>query len=511
MARYPISGSGLVIAVIGFGLTRFTVTLAAMETIEQFLFTGIVPLVMGLSLSAFGVVLAVGAYDTHLVRTTALWCLLGTGSMAVLAGLTVLGTGSSMLTDPETIRRQAYLSTFLIGGAVGGTLTGLYSARSRRQQTDLRQQANRLVTLNRLLRDQVINSALAIKGHADVLEAEYNDDSVDVVGRQADTIIDIVENVKYLSGTADKSDISLVPIDLVGCIETESEAVADDHPDATLTLDVPDESVEVTANSQLHEVFGHLIENAVTYSEDPDVNIAVEHTHRIATVRISDNGPGLPDAQQALLETGQIAEFDDPTTGFGLNIARLLTESFDGTIETTVTSEGTTIEIRFPRSGNANGLDSTTGLGVTGVSSPRVALAVGVGIISGVTMAVAMVLTGFGLDVIGALYGIDQFGVAVITHEFHSIVFALMYATVLVMVPDDSGTKIGVRLGLGAVFGLSLWLVAAGIIMPLWLRLVGLGATLPNITLPSLVGHSVWGLTTGLVYHFGDSWLANRE
>jgi len=509
MERYPVSISGLVIALLGFGLTRFTVTLVAVESMGQFLFTGIIPLVMGLSLSAFGVILSVGAYDKRLVRTTAQWCVLGTATMAALALLTVLGTEPSMLTSTETIRDQAYLSTFLIGGAVGGTLTGLYASRSQRQQTDLRQQANRLVVLNRLLRDQVINSALAIKGHADVLETDYNENSVEVVGRQSDEIIDTVENVKYLSETADKTDLTLSEIDLTASLETEAATIRETHPEVTVELDVPDETIEVRANSQLNEVFRQLFENAVEYSESPRLEIAVQSNHRVVTVRVADNGPGLPDAQRELLESGEIAEFDDPTTGFGLNIVRLLVESFDGSIETRVADEGTTVEIRLPRSNG--GTETTRSLGVTGVETSRLALSVGIGLVSGVTMGLAMSVTGFDVDLIGALYGIDQVGVAMITHQFHSVVFALVYAALLSVLSQSVTGTLRSRVGIGVSIGLSLWVIAAGIVMPIWLRLVGIEAPLPNITLPSLTGHVVWGLTTGVAYHLGDGWLADRD
>ena len=40
-----------------------------------------------------GVILAVGANDAAFVRTTALWCLLGTGTMVALGGdVPVIGT-----------------------------------------------------------------------------------------------------------------------------------------------------------------------------------------------------------------------------------------------------------------------------------------------------------------------------------------------------------------------------------------------------------------------------------
>lgn len=509
MSRYGLGLGGLVVAGIGFGLTRFTVTLAAMETAEQFLFAGLVPLVLGLSLSAFGVMLAVGAYDPELVTTTALWCVAGTGAMAVLALLTALGTEPDALADPGALRRQAYLSTFLIGGALVGTFTGLYAGQTRRQRRDLRQQANRLVLLNRLLRDRVINAAMAIRGHADILEERYNDDSVDVVERQADNIVDVVEDVRYLSGTADRAEVSLGSVDLTGCVEREFDAVRGAHPDADCSLDLPDEQVEVAANARLAEVFRHLFENAVEYSDGPArLDVSVETTRTHVTVRVSDDGPGLPEDQRRLLERGDIAEFDDPTTGFGLNVVRLLVESFRGEIDTLV-DEGTTVEVRLPRT-DGGGLPQQDGLGIPGVPSSRVALSVVAGLVAGLTMGAAMSLTGFDVAVIGALYGIEDLAVALITHEFHSVVFALIFAGLLATLPRTYD-ELGPRLGLGVAMGLGLWLFAAGVVMPLWLRLVGLDAPLPNVTLPSLAGHVVWGLTVGALYHAGDRWLAGRE
>jgi two-component system OmpR family sensor kinase len=509
MGRRTISLSGLVIALVGFGLTRITVTLAAMDSTAQFLFAGIVPLVLGLSLSAFGVILTVGAYDTRLVRAAALWCVVGTVTMAVLALLTLLGSQPEAFTDADEIRRQAYLSNFLIGGAIGGTLTGVYASQNRRHRIDLRQQANRLTLLNRLLRDQVINAATAIKGHADVLENEHNDQSATVIGKQAENVIEIVENVKYLSGTADKSDLTLGEVDLVACVEQELTAIESEYPETTIECSSPDSEVEVRANAQIREVFRHLFENALEYSdaETPRLDVHVEASRNIATVSISDNGPGLPESQQALLERGEIAEFDDPTSGFGLNIVRLLVESFEGEIQTTVTEEGSTIEIELPRTGTGGTAGNPRTLTASGVEPSRLVLSIGAALVAGVTMGVSMSAMGGDVPVIGALYGAREPVVAWITHQFHSIVFTLAYAGILSVMPLTYTKGLARRVVIAVVWSLVLWLFAAGILMPAWLQLVGIEVSLPNVTLFSFVGHLVWGLTVGVLYHAGDGWL----
>ena len=177
---------GLVIAALGFVLTRFTVTLAFYEDPIRFYVGGVVPLVLGLGLAAFGVALVVADVDPSLVRTTARWCVVGTGGMLVLVVLTLVGSNLEGMADLQTVRSQTYLSNFLIGGSVGGTLTGLYAARNRRQRRALEQQSNRLEVLNRMLRHEVLNSVQVIRGYAGLSSDESSDarsTNHDAVGR----------------------------------------------------------------------------------------------------------------------------------------------------------------------------------------------------------------------------------------------------------------------------------------------------------------------------------------
>jgi len=504
---------GLVIAVVGFLLTRFTVTLAAADSTVTFLFAGIVPLLLGLSLTAFGVILAVGAYDVRFVRTTAVWCVLGTLAMFLLIVLTLLGSQPETLMNVDAARDQTYLSNFLIGGATGGTLTGLYAAQNDRQRRDLRQQANRLILLNRLLRDEVINAATAIKGHSQIIEAGEDGADPGVIDQQADAVIDTVENVKYLAETADRDDSSLGSVEVCEILTEEVGRARARHPDASISLTGVDETVRARASAQLGEVFRHLIENAVEYSDSPApaVEIDVSATSRVASVRITDDGPGLPESQQQLLEQGEIAEFDDPSTGFGLNIVRLLVESFDGMIETTVTEGGSTVEVTLPRTRGVTPASGRGAVTAPGVAPSRIGLAFGASLLAGGVMGAGMVALGGDVPVIGALYGVENRIVALITHQFHSVVFGLTFAGLLSVLPVRLTRSSAQKVGLGVGFGLFLWLVAAGIIMPVWLRLVGIAAPLPNLTGPSLAGHLLWGSSLAILYHGGDLWLDRAD
>ena len=245
-----VNYSGLVIAGVGFFLTRFTVTLAVYEDPTRFYLAGVVPLVLGLGLAAFGVALAVVDVEPSLVRTTAVWCVVGTVGMLVLVVLTLLGSTTGTLPDLATVRSQAYLSNFLVGGSVGGTLTGLYAARDRRQRGELRHQANRLEVLNRLLRHEVLNALTAIRGYATLADGG-DPQARGVIEEYAGAIEATIEEVKYLTRSARLSEGRSGPVDVGRCLAGSVETVRGAHPDASVTVDAPGSVPAVLANDRL--------------------------------------------------------------------------------------------------------------------------------------------------------------------------------------------------------------------------------------------------------------------
>ncbi|WP_135805757.1 ATP-binding protein [Halorussus marinus] len=507
---------GLGVAGVGFLLTRFTVTLAIYDEPRAFYLSGLVPLVLGLSLTAFGVALVVGPFDRAFVRTTTAWCLVGAGAMLLLVMLTVLGSNPDGVDGMAPVLSETYLSNFLIGGSVGGTLTGVYAARAERRRRQLRSQANRLVTLNRILRHEVLNAVTVIGGYADAIaDRERPGDereSADVIRRRSDHIVDTIEDVEYLTETGRSAGRGLEPVGLATCLRASVESVRAAYPDAEYALAVdPAEGVEVWANERLDQLFENLIENAVAYdgSDRPRVEIDATVGGRRATVRIADDGPGLPARHREILEDGAITDHDDPSSGFGLNAVRLLAERFHGDVHTTVTDDGTTIEVTLVRASRPAPASPTESVSSYGVSPSELTVAVGASVLAGGAMGVFNQLTGGSIPVIGALYGVANPLVGWITHEFHSVVFGMIYAAMLAVVPERYGRSRRGRLLVGAGWGAFLWAFAAGVVMPTWLRLVGISAPLPNLAWPSLASHLVWGLGLGLLYSLGTEWFGS--
>ncbi|KAA9399197.1 sensor histidine kinase [Haloarcula sp. CBA1130] len=498
------SPTGLIVAGLGFFLTRFTVTLAVNDGLTAFVFGGVLPLVLGLGLSAFGVVLVVGEFERRFVRTVTLWCLAGTGAMLVLVLVTLVGNGG--MGPLSAGGSRAYLSNFLIGGGVGGALTGVYAGRSNRQQHELEQQAARLDLVNRILRDRVLNALTVIRGRVEIAESRDGVGTADllsVVDDRSAGVQQVVENMKHI--THGGSELTLDAVPVVPCVESGVDTVRETHPSADYDLrtDVPAD-LQVRANTMLDNLVAHLVENGVVYndSDSPRVEVAVTDTEDTVTISVSDNGPGLPERQRDLLDRGEIGSYEDRSTGFGLDLVRLLVRSYGGRTAATVTDEGTTITLILPHVSADGGVATTQSNDVLGLPPRRLGLAVGTSLVAAVVMGVPMQLLSGSVPVIGALYGVQNALVGWITHGFHSVVFGLVYAALVQTVPghfSDRLRYVGVALG----WSLVLWLVAAGLIMPLWLSLVGIEASLPNLSAVALLAHLLWGGSLAALYRYG--------
>jgi uncharacterized membrane protein YagU involved in acid resistance len=104
------------------------------------------------------------------------------------------------------------------------------------------------------------------------------------------------------------------------------------------------------------------------------------------------------------------------------------------------------------------------------------------------------------MGIIGALYGIQTNLVGWITHLFHSVVFATVFvAATTVGSLNHYAESLTGTVTLGILYGVLLWLVAAGVIMGVWLNLVGIPASIPNLGIVSLIGHTVWGALIGIL------------
>ncbi|MFB6075164.1 MAG: hypothetical protein ABEJ89_09135 [Haloarculaceae archaeon] len=188
---------------------------------------------------------------------------------------------------------------------------------------------------------------------------------------------------------------------------------------------------------------------------------------------------------------------------------RLLVERYRGRVGVT---DADGIELRLRRAEDRTGdAFDVSGPRARGVSVRGLLLAAGAALAAGAVMAAAMERIADVIPVIGALYGVANPVVGLVTHEFHSVVFGLVYAGLIAGLPRSRTRHLREYLAVAVAWALTLWLVAAGVVMPVWLRLVGLAAPIPNLGLAPLVGHLVWALVIGGLYYAGERALSGRS
>lgn len=131
------------------------------------------------------------------------------------------------------------------------------------------------------------------------------------------------------------------------------------------------------------------------------------------------------------------------------------------------------------------------------------------GLAAGIAMGLVMSLWDPTIleEAIAALYG---FGGSLlfgwVAHLVHSIVFGVLFALLLrdpmlVEMPE----RLDRAIVTGIVYGLLLAVIAAGIIMPMWLSAVGFEnpPSIPNVSVRSVLWHTVYGVVlVGMLRYF---------
>lgn len=499
-----IKYGGFVVAAIGFLTTRYTVLESIDPTagVVEFLLGRATFLVLGLGLTVFGISLAVSSYDKSFVNTVATWSILGATSMILVLGLTFVGTGYT--TQLNVLVQSSLVANVLIGGSIGGALTGIRTAMNGRHRRELSEQADRLTVLNRILRHEVLNKINVIHGYATLGvddEVEHTE-GFQVIQRNANRIDVSISELRAILGPVGECP---VPTDVKAAIQTAIDDVCSTHSDVTVTLDVdaPDD-LQALADAHLDTALRHLLQNAVvhTETESPHVAVGVSATENEVRIEIADEGPGIPDRVAAVVEERRLPEYDDPTTGFGLTLVRLLVgDKYGGSVSVESGDDGSVVTVTLGRPGdNILGDDQTVYgvpprfLGFTAVSA----------LVAGVVMGTISQAVFGSFSIVGALYGVANVGVGWLLHIFHSLIFGILFAVAVAYSnPANALRRPGVMVALGVAYGVFLWLFAAGVVMPLWLNAVGVPSTVPMLSLPSLLAHVAWGVVLGGAFAIG--------
>jgi len=206
----------------------------------------------------------------------------------------------------------------------------------KRYEERLKRHNGQLAVLNDVLRHDVRNDMAVVQSRAERLRSavDGHDEDINALLSRTDHVVELTETAGDLAEAVsaerehDRHPIALDDIlhDEIAAIRRANDAVI------MMAPDLPD--VSVRANGMLPSVFRNLLNNAVQHntSPEPRIEVAVETGEDTVTVRVADNGPGIPDEQkERIFEHGQ-KDIDTGGTGLGLYLVSTLLEQCDGSV-----------------------------------------------------------------------------------------------------------------------------------------------------------------------------------
>lgn len=232
--------------------------------------------------------------------------------------------------------------------AVGLDVTDLIAAQEKARQSD------RLATIGQTMTGMAHESRNAlqrIRNSVELLEDELDDNEslryLEKISRGANDLRDLLEEVRAYAAPIklELENVSLPTIWRRAWESLEHKSKESSLLEQTWDEQVPAVSVDAR---RMEQVFRNLFENAFdACGSDVQVSICFGTNEGQLTVRVRDNGPGMPPEVRAKLFDAFYTT--KPTgTGLGMAIVYRIIEAHRGTIEVTDTSPGTEFVIRFP-------------------------------------------------------------------------------------------------------------------------------------------------------------------
>ncbi|OLZ41962.1 histidine kinase [Natrinema saccharevitans] len=184
-------------------------------------------------------------------------------------------------------------------------------------ETDItaqRLRRQRLSVLNRILRHNIRNAMNVIEGNAARLRTasaeEDRHTAVTAIEEQAADLLKISENAAAVRDLFQRERDADATCDVGALVSRVATDFDEQYPDAAITVTAPD-SVPVQADDRLEMAIREAIHNAVSHNDRPVPDVTVGVTPPEATdsgdwvdVVIADNGPGIPEDEQPMIELG---------------------------------------------------------------------------------------------------------------------------------------------------------------------------------------------------------------
>jgi len=281
-----------------------------------------------------------GFADDPAFETFGQHCYLGT---PLLVDGEEYGTVCFVAADP---RETPFADSELLVANLITRLLG-YELESAQRDQQLRTQQNLTTVLNRILRHNLRNNMTVIRGFAAEICSDHPDqhDAEPRLFDSIDQLIELGEKARELEAAFDET-ASPQSTDMDALVAYCLKTVEAAYDVGSVSLD--SESVTASVRPSFETALTELLENAAKHGgETPTITVGIERTPRSIIIEITDDGPGLPKQEQAVLTN----EVETPLvhgSGLGIWLAYWIVTTHGGDLESTVTDAGTTMRISLP-------------------------------------------------------------------------------------------------------------------------------------------------------------------
>jgi len=259
------------------------------------------------------------------------------------------GSGSISLTTDGSRREYAVTTSPIEDGGgtrIGGTVV-------LQDVTEERRREQRLAVLNRVLRHNLRNDLTVVAGYFDIAEERIDDEALPDLHAAAHEktldVIDLAEKARDVERTIDSEGDGGERCEVADLLEDIRADLGEEYS-GDIRIEVPEDVTLVGDRVLVDRVFRNLIENGLEHGDaDPVVAVTfagVDDAGR-AAFEVSDDGPGIPDHELAVIETGEETALKHGS-GLGLWLVQWGVASLGGAASFETDESGTTAVLELP-------------------------------------------------------------------------------------------------------------------------------------------------------------------
>lgn len=305
---------------------------------------------VGLALVAAGVGLVrLDVSPAHALRVAG-WNVLGVLVIGAALGL-LFAYQAAVAAVPAA---PVFSGTVVVAvSAIAHVLIGVNDVR-RIRATELARERRKLDVLSRVVRHDLRTLAQLLFSYASrVQPAAAGDDDPEAVAAAVHNAGEELSGIHDRSGlvqTLVDGDVATRSVDLGALAEGVAADARDAHPHAELSVDVP-EGAAVQAGDYLGDALAELLENAVEHHDEspPTVRLSAAVDGDRVVVEVTDDGPGIPDGEVAVVAGETDVTQLEHASGLGLWVVRWVVDAYDGDLSFEAGEGGTTVRLSLPR------------------------------------------------------------------------------------------------------------------------------------------------------------------